>query len=133
MHTTNYNDTLIAVSPDSTAEAARVPEKIGTVAEMQWAMIDAAPYAHTSDDVIFTVHARRSGIADADRAAARAAFFSKGHACLRSSPLVKSHGWGVHHDERGRVALVAIESARYAELADREDITVLPGMRSKRA
>lgn len=133
MHTTNYANTFIAVSPDTVATAGRVPEKAGSVAALQWAMIHAAPYTYTSDDVIFAVHAERKEIAEADRAAARAAFFSKGQPCLRSSPLVKTHGWGVHHDDKGRVALVGRDSAAYAAMSARQDLTIVAGMRSKRA
>ena len=76
MHTTNYANTFIAVSPDTVATVSRVPEKAGSVAALQWAMIQAAPYTYTSDDVIFAVHAERKEIAEADRAAARAAFIN---------------------------------------------------------
>jgi hypothetical protein len=133
MHTTNYRQTFIAVSPDSKAELARTPDKPGSVAELQWRMISANPYRFTSDDVIFAVHAQRNGITEADRSAARAAFFSKGQPCLRSSPLVKTHGWGLHHNNEGRVALYAVESEEYASLCERDDISVVAGMRSKRA
>lgn len=132
MHTTNYVNTFILVSPDSTADAARLPEKPGGVAAMQYETLAAAPYALTSDDLIFAVFVERNGIAEADRPAARAAFFSKGQPCLRSSPLVKSFGWGVHHDEKGRIALYGVDTPEYRALAAREDLARLAGMRSKR-
>jgi len=94
-HTTNYVDTLILVSPDTKAMAARVPDKPGTVADLQYRMIAGAPHRLTSDDVIFSGYAARAGIAEPDRPRARAEFFSRGQACLRSSPLVRSHGWGI--------------------------------------
>lgn len=95
-------------------------------------MIAGAPYAHTSDDVIFTVHADRAGIPEDERAAARAEFFSRGQACLRASPLVKTHGWGVHSDGQGRVALVAVESPQYAAMASDTRLAKVEGMRSSR-
>jgi hypothetical protein len=133
MHSTNYRETFIAVSPDSTVERAKVPDKAGSVAQLQWRMISADPYRFTSDDVLFAVHAERNGIPPAEHsAAARASFFSRGQPCLRSSPLVKSHGWGIHHDAEGRVAVFAVESPDYAELVERDDVTVVAGMRGKR-
>jgi Family of unknown function (DUF6157) len=63
----------------------------------------------------------------------RAVFFSKGQACLRASPLVKQYGWGVHHDAKGRVALIAAESPEYAALSASHRLTRVPGMRSSRA
>lgn len=132
-HTTNYADTLILVSPDTKARAAKVPASAESVAGRQYRMIADAPYAHTSDDVIFTVHADRAGIPVDERAAARAEFFSRGQACLRASPLVRSHGWGVHSDAQGRVALMAMESAHYGAMAADARLAKVDGMRSKRA
>ncbi len=133
VHTTNYADTLILVSPDTKVRAGKVPAAEDSVAGRQYAMIAGSPYAHTSDDVIFKVHADRAGIPEDERAAARADFFSRGQACLRASPLVKTHGWGVHSDAHGRVALVAMESAQYAGMAADTRLAKAEGMRSKRA
>ena len=132
MHTTNYVQTFIAVSPDTTATSGVVPPKPGTVAAMQHEKVAAAPYRLTSDDLIFEVFADRNGIARADRETARAEFFSKGQPCMRSSPLVKSYGWGVHSDAHGRIAIYPVDSERYAELAESPDIKQLAGMRSSR-
>ena len=129
-HSTNYFDTLIEVSPDSGAVEARVPRKAGSVAAMQYEMVSGAPYQHTSDDVIFAVHASRKGIAPT--AAARAAFFSRGQACFRASPLVKTHGFGVHSDAKGRIALYGVETAQYQDLKADPDVIKVAGMRSKR-
>lgn len=133
MHTTNYSNTLILVSEDCDAPAGQVPGRAGTVAALQYEMLKDAPYTMTSDDLVFEVHAHRTGIAEAGREAARAVFFSKGQPCLRASPLVKTYGWGVHHDDKQRVALVDTRSARYAELIEDDSVTKVNGMRSKRA
>lgn len=132
MHTTNYRSAFIAVSPDCRAAKGRVPDKPGTVADLQYRMIAGAPGVHTSDDVIFSIHAARAGIAEKDRPAARAAFFSRGQACLRSSPLVKTHGWGVLHDAEGRVTLVGRGGGDYDRLVADPSLAQFSGMRSKR-
>lgn len=131
-HTTNYFDTLILVSPDTKAKASRVPDKPGTIADLQYRMIAGAPYRHTSDDVIFSIHAARAGIVESDRPRARAEFFSRGQACLRSSALVRSHGWGIHSDRVGRVALLAMDSSEYAAMAASAGIKNVAGMRAAR-
>lgn len=134
-HSTNTADTLITVAPDSRATQSRVPDVDAakpSVAAGQFALIDADPYTHTADDVIFTVWADRRGIAEEDREAARAEYFSKGQACLRTSPLAKTHGFGIHSDAGGRVALVPMESARYAELLADDAVTKRPAMRASR-
>jgi hypothetical protein len=141
-HTTCYFDTFITVAPDSAAETGLTPPvRDGaepSVAARTFAMIATAPYAFTSDDVVFTVWADRRGVPAAEREAARAEFFSKGQACLRSSDLGKRYGWGVHSDTEGRVALYAIDSPEYARFAaglsaiDGRPVEVKAAMRSRR-
>ena len=124
MHTTNYVNTLITVSPDTKAVAATAPPTgNASVAELQFVMMLGHDYELTSDDVIFEVFAERKGIAGEDRKAARDQFFSNGQSCLRTSPLAKSYGWGIHADAEGRVALVPMGSSRYDALIN-DDVTV---------
>jgi hypothetical protein len=133
MHTTNYFDTIILPSPDCAAAAATPPAKPGTVAAMQFERLAANPYVFTSDDLQFDIHADRKEIDEDEHGPARMEFYSKGQPCLRSSPLVKSLGWALHHDSQGRVALVDPASAAFAELIARDEITKRFGLRSKRA
>jgi hypothetical protein len=69
----------------------------------------------------------------AELPAARAAFFSKGQPCLRSSPLAKRYGFGIHHDAEGRVALYGMETPEYRKLAGDKKLKVVKAMRSKKA
>ncbi len=126
MHTTNYRDTLVTVSPDSPVAASVVPGKPGAIATLQHGMLDGRPYAMTSDDLLFAVYAARHPGAE------REAFFSKPQACLRASPLVKQFGWGIHHDGEGRIAMLAVESAEYRALVADAGVKKTPGMRSRR-
>lgn len=142
MGSTNYYDTFIAVAPDSTAVAGMEPGERATpsVAALTYRMISGHPYTYTSDDVQFTVFADRRGIADADRAASRQQFFSKGQPCLRASDLGKKFGWGIHHDGEGKVALYGVESEEYRQFltgerqtSDGGPIPVKNAMRSSRS
>lgn len=134
MGTTNYYNTFIAVASDSPASAAIEPPSRDepTIAELHYELIAAEPYTRTSDEVIFETHARRAGIPDTERYAAREAFFSKGQPCLRSSPLGKRYGWGIHHDSEGRVALVPLGSDEYERLASDPSVAHTSAMRSTR-
>jgi hypothetical protein len=127
-HTTNNHDTFTSVSPDCPATTAEVPPERATpsVARLQYEMLVDAPYAHTSDDVVFASQGARRGI-DRDT------FFAKGQPCLRASPLVKRYGWGIHHDAEGRVALVPVESPEYAAFRADPHLQQASGMRSSRA
>lgn len=133
---TNYVSTFIEVAEDCPTMVAEVPPPRGstkTVAALQHDLIAGRPYLYTSDDVLFEVHATRHGITAEDSPAQRDAFFAKDQACLRSSPLGKRYGWGIHHDDRGCVALVAVESEEYRALAADDSVKHLKAMRSRRA
>lgn len=139
-HTTCYFDTFITVAPDTPAPGATEPPGTASpsVVARTFALISAAPYEHTSDDVLFTVWADRKEIPEAEREQAREKFFAKPKACFRSSDLGKRYGWGVHSDAKGRVALYAMGSTEYEAFASGtspftgEAVTVKAAMRSSR-
>ena len=135
-HSTNTYNTLIEVAEDCPITVAEVPPEKGdkkTVANLQYSLIQEHPYRYTSDDVLFAVYAERQAIPEKDHATQRETFFSKGQPCMRASPLPKRYGWGVHSNEEGKLALVAVEDARYEKLASDKTIKHLKAMRSKRA
>jgi hypothetical protein len=133
MHTTNYFNTFIEIAEDCPISMAEIPPQKGedkTVANLQFDMIMHNPYKYTSDEVIFGIHALRNGLSNNDDE--RATFFLKGQACLRSSPLAKRYGWGVHHDAEGKVALYPAESEAYQKFAADVALKHTKAMRSKR-
>lgn len=132
MKSTNYTSAFISASPDSAAGCGQEPAKPESIAGMQCALLRNKPYAFTSDDLLFEVHARRNNIGHADRERERETFFARPQACLRASPLVEQYGWGLHHDASRRVAAYGIETDEYRELLSRPDVKVLSGMRSRR-
>ena len=139
-HTTNYTSTFIEVAEDCPVDHAQEPPSgpstssgaVPTIAALHYRLIAEQPSARTSDDVIFATWALRHGVDPAD-AAARAGYFSKGQACLRSSPLGKRYGWGILHDSDAHVTLVPRESAEYARLAADPELGHTRAMRSRRA
>ena len=132
-HTTNYEDTFIAIAKDSTAKKATEPNaEKPTIASITFKLIHENPYRFTSDDVLFMVHAERKGSPESKWDKERKAFFAKPQACLRASPLPKTYGWGIHSDEEGRVALYPVESKDYKKL-EKSAGTVRFAMASSRA
>ena len=131
--TTDYFSTFITASPDSKAEQGVPPAKPETIAGWQYALLSQHPYSRTSDELLFEIHCRRSGIDGAAKAAELDAFLTRSKACLRASPLVKQHGWGLHFDEDGKVALYGLETPEYRTLTQGDGVKVIPGMRSSRA
>lgn len=134
-HSTNYSNTLIMPAADSQATAGSAPPvKNGkaTIASMQFALIAQQPFAHTSDDVLFTVYAERNDILPAERPQARLQFFSKGQPCMRTSALAKTYGWGILFDAEGKMKLIDSASDSYQQLLDNPDIHKVQAMKSKK-
>jgi Family of unknown function (DUF6157) len=134
MHTTNYANTFIEVAEDCKARVGTVPPEKSerTIAQIHYDLISQHPYKFTSDDVIFMAHAEKKQIEPEDLEDARAAFFSKGQACLRASPLGKTYGWGVHANAESKVAIYAQGSEEYQAFARDAALKHLKAMRSSR-
>lgn len=134
IHTTNYKNTLIETSEDLPVKQSEVPpvKRNRTLAEIQYEMLTKNPYRFTSDDVMFECFIQKNNIADKDKTSARKEFFSKGQACFRSSALAKRYGYGIHHNEEGKVALFPMESEEYKNLVENPDVEKVKAMRNKR-
>lgn len=130
---TNYYNTLITISEDSPTATSVIPD-LGksSVAAQQFQWITDQAYELTSDDVIFRRVAEKEGIADHLRDAAQKEYFKTGRACLRTSPLAKQYGWGIHSNEEGKLALVAVESAEYAALVADDRVKKVAAMKKSR-
>lgn len=126
-YSTNYRSTLITVAEDCLVVEVTPPDRAGSVARLQYEMLRDAPYSLTSDDLLLAVDKARFGDFDA------AEWAAKPRACLRASPLVKRHGFGLHHDDHGRVALVPMGSDAYSRLLADSSVAKRPGMRNRRA
>ena len=134
MHTTNYTNTFIEVADDCKAESGRLPpvKERPTIARMQYELIQARPYHYTSDDVLFTIYATRNQLASNELEAERTRFFSKGQPCLRTSPLGKTYGWGIHFDGESRIAIYSKGSPAYTHFQQDPTLNHLKAVRSSR-
>ena len=135
----NYINTFIAVSPDTKAKVGSVPLARGrkrSIAQIEYELIASHPYEFTQEEVQFSVQVERTGVTPAQLNAKRSelwsGFFSKPTACMRTSPLARSYGWGLHFDSEGKAALVPMESPKYQKLAGSPSIEQTRAMRSKR-
>lgn len=134
-----YTNTFIAVAEDCQATTGQVPVQRAngpTVASVQHAMLAEAPGRWTQEDVLLASSpaARgRDGLSEEELERIRKEYFAQPRACLRASPLPKTHGWGLHYDEQGRITLHAVDSAEYSHLSADDSLTQLRAMRSRRA
>ena len=135
-HTTNYYNTFIQIAEDSPATTGELPPQKGdakTVANIQFDMLKNKPYQYTSDEVVFGTYAEKNDITATERREEQEKFFSKGQPCLRSSPLTKRYGWGVHSNAEGKIAIYAADSEAYEKLAADKSLKQVKAMRSKKA
>lgn len=133
IHTTNYFDTFIEIASDTQVDRAKIPvlnSEKKTIAALQFEKIANHPYRFTSDEVLFQVFAERNALTSSELEAAKIQFFSKGQACFRASPLTKTHGFGIHFNDQGKMALVAMESETYANMVSDASIQKVKAMRS---
>ncbi len=135
----NYYSTFITVAEDCKVSAAKVPVPRGkgpTVAQIQHEMLTENPATYVQEDVLFESWFRRQGLGavSADEIAEqRSAFFAKEQPCLRTSPLARTHGFGFHFDDEGRITLWAMESPEYQNYLGDDSIKKVAALRSKRA
>ncbi|PQA92951.1 hypothetical protein B0A69_12325 [Chryseobacterium shigense] len=134
IHTTNYINTFIEIADDCPVSYAETPpeKKVKTLASLQYEQIKKNPYRYSSDDIIFECYALKNDICESEKQQEKIQFFSKGQPCLRSSPLAKRYGFGIHHNEEGKVAIFAVESKEYQILLNDNTINKVKAMRSKK-
>jgi len=135
MNTTNYTNAFIEIAEDCPVHFGEIPLQKGekkTIASIQFEMICHNPYEYTSDDVVFNVFASKNKLSGFMLKTERETFFSKGQPCLRTSPLTKRYGWGVHFNSEGKVAIFAAESEEYYRLLHDSSLEHIKAMRSKR-
>lgn len=134
-HTTNYFYTLITVAEDCKALKGEMPpvkiDKL-TVANLQFDRLIKHPNKINSDDLIFDIFAERNEILEDDIESERTKFYSKGQACLRTSPLAKTYGWGIYYDHEGKIRLIDSASEEYEKMLKDDKIKKLPAMRSSK-
>ncbi|MFZ6675889.1 DUF6157 family protein [Undibacterium sp. Xuan67W] len=135
----NYYNTFIAVATDTKASHGMLPPVSSgkkSIAVLEYELVFSQPYLLTQEDVQFAVYVQRHGLADEVLKEKRGQlwqdFFAKPMACMRTSPLAKSYGWGLHFNPAGKLALVPVESAEYQKLIADQSIMQTRAMRSKR-
>ena len=134
VYSTNYFNTFIKSAADFEGDRPVVPivrEKT-TIAQLQYDLLTKNPYQYTSDELLFKIHMQRKEIPLEQEDQARADFFSKGQACLRASPLTKIHGFGIHANNEGKIALYGIDTEIYQKMLIDSTIKLVPAMKSKK-
>ncbi len=130
----DYINTLVLVADDTKVECGTVPKpKAGggeSVAGLEYRFLTSKPYTFTRLALIAAVKAEREGGNAARRKEILAELSQKGQPCMRASPLCKTYGWGAHHDDKGRIALVGMETPEYQALS--QTAATVKAMRSSR-
>ena len=134
-HTTNYFNTFIEVAEDCPAKNGKTPpiKEDKSIAGIQFEMITQSPYNYTSDEILFYCYATKKDVKGNELEAEKEIFFSKGQPCLRSSPLTKRYGWGLHCNEEGKIALYSKGTSDYDKYRNDKSLKIVKAMRSKKA
>ena len=136
----SYTSTFIQVSADCPVTQSEIPVAKGDKKPMhviQYELLAQAPYRYNHEELTFEVYVRHKAIPP-ERVAARRQelwdnLFQKGHPCMRASALTKRYGWGAHYDQRGKIALYAMESDEYQRFVrPPEGTKLLTAMRNKK-
>jgi hypothetical protein len=126
---------FIEVADDCTATIGEIPpskDSLKPVARIQYDILSRHPYKFTSDDVLFQVYAERNDLSPSEVETARQQFFSKGQPCFRASPLTKRYGWGIHCNDKGKIAMYGVETDEYNKFSTDQSLKIVKAMRSKR-
>ncbi|MBK5648620.1 MAG: hypothetical protein I4N51_17315 [Acinetobacter sp.] len=134
-NTTNYANTLIEIAEDSPVSASVIPvvkNDKKTIANYQYEKLSKHPLKYTSDELLFEIFVERNDISPSELEEEKQKFFSKGQACLRTSPLAKKNGFGIFHNEDSKVRLIPAESEEYQQLLKDDAVKKVKAMKSKR-
>jgi hypothetical protein len=104
-----------------------------SIARLHYDLLNDHPYEYDIDALNFEVWRLRNGISEAEAPQHRDAFFSKGHPCMRASPLTKQYGYGAHYNAAGKIAIYPVDSVAYGKLLNDPGNRVEKAMRNKRA
>lgn len=129
-------NSFVRIADDSPVQQGVVPKlregQEPSVARRHYDLLIEHPYEYDIDSFNFEIWCQRNHIDEADRDSHREAFFSKGHPCMRASPLTKTHGWGAHYNRAGKIAIYPADSVAYQKLLNDPENTVEMAMRSAR-
>lgn len=103
-----------------------------TIAHYQYEKLSKHPLKYTSDELLFDIFVERNDILPSELEEEKQKFFSKGQACLRTSPLAKKNGFGIFHNEDSKVRLIPAESEEYQQLLKDDAVKKVKAMKSKR-
>jgi hypothetical protein len=134
-HTTNYTNILIEIAEDSPVSASVIPvvkNDKKTIANYQFEKLSKKPLKYTSDELLFEIFVERNDISLSELEEEKKNFFSKGQACLRTSPLAKKNGFGIFHNQDSKVKLIPAESKEYEELLKDNSVKKVKAMKTKK-
>lgn len=124
-------NTFILVAEDCPAAGSIPPFKAGkpTTARLQYELLTQHPYEYDLNELNFAVHCLMNECEPTQ--AYKDEFMSRSHPCLRTSPLTRVYGWGVHYDWAGRIAIYPANAMAYQKLIRDPSLTVQRALRNR--
>ncbi len=106
----SVTNTFVVIAQDCPTHMGVIPvvkDDKPYLARLQYELLILHPYEYDLVQLNQTIH----GLMESDKH-----FDESDHPCLRSSPLTRIYGWGVHYDWAGRIALYPANSIAYQKL-----------------
>ena len=131
----DLRNTFIRIAPDCPESAGIEPPVRGgkkPVHLIHLELLRAKPYKLGHEDLIVEGELRREPPGVESKAEIRERLRQKPIPCLRTSALGKRYGWGIHFDEKGKIAVYPAGSAEYRKFAEDPGIEQTVAMRSSR-
>lgn len=131
----SYRNTFIRIAADCPEQEGVEPPVRGgkkPVHLIHLELLRAKPYHFTHEALVAEGELRREPSTGETRKEILARLRTKPIPCLRTSPLAKRYGWGIHFDKKGKIAAYPAGSAEYAKLATDPELGQVLAMRSKR-
>lgn len=127
----SITNTFILIAEDCPTAGAVPPLKAGkpTTARFQYELLSEHPYEYNLDELNFAVHCRFNECEPTP--SYKQAFLSRSHPCLRTSPLTRAFGWGVHYDWAGRIAIYPANTIAYQKLIRDPSLNVQRAIRNR--
>lgn len=129
-------NTFVTIADDSQARMGIIPPKKGeerTIARLHYDLLSEHPYEYDIDSFNFEIYCLKNDIAPEHRETHRSEFFSKGHPCMRASPLTKTYGFGAHYNGNGKIAIYPVDSIAYYKIIKDPEIKIEKAMRTRRS
>ena len=131
----NYRNTFVRIAADCPEQEGIEPPSRGgkkPVHAIHLELLRKKPYFFTHEELVAEGELLRKPTTGETKKEILARLRARPIPCLRTSPLAKRYGWGIHFDKEGKIAVYPAGFPEYEKFTSDPSIGQVPAMRSKR-